>query len=458
MTRARLAEVSLPDFGMPEAMPEIPASIYRERMDRLRARAEVRNYDRLIVYADREHSANLSYLTGFDPRFEEAVLIVGPADEPAILVGNECYGMAGAAPLTMRRHLFQDLSLPGQPRDRSQSLPAIFSEEGIGTGQRVGIIGWKEHANRETIEAPAFIVDELRRMTGPTGKVENAADILTGAGDGLRVINEVDQLAVFEYAACQTSHGVRQLLFGLRLGMSEHEAVRLLEWNGLPLSCHLMLTSGPRASLGLLSPSDRRIERGDRFTVAFGIWGALNCRAGFVVADASELPIEINDYVERLVGPYFEAVAEWYGALRIGQTGGALQEIIDRHLGDPFFGIFLNPGHQIHLDEWVNSPVAPGSSLELRSGMALQVDIIPATGTEYFTTNIEDGIALADQALRQAFAANYPAAWQRIQARRRFMNDALGIDLHPDVLPFSNIPAYLPPFMLRPDLVMTLAG
>lgn len=125
MTRARLAEVSLPDFGMPEAMPEIPASIYRERMDRLRARAGERNYDRLIVYADREHSANLSYLTGFDPRFEEAVLIVGPADEPAILVGNECYGMAGAAPLTMRRHLFQDLSLPGQPRDRSQSLPAI---------------------------------------------------------------------------------------------------------------------------------------------------------------------------------------------------------------------------------------------------------------------------------------------------------------------------------------------
>ena len=28
---------------------------------------------------------------------------------------------------------------------------------------------------------------------------------------------------------------------------------------------------------------------------------------------------------------------------------GALHAIIDRHLGDPFFGIFLNPGHQIHL-------------------------------------------------------------------------------------------------------------
>jgi len=239
--------------------------------------------------------------------------------------------------------------------------------------------------------------------------------------------------------------------------MTEREAVRLLDWNGQPLSCHLMLSSGPRASLGLLSPSDRQIGRGDRFTVAFGIWGALNCRAGFVVEDEGELPAGIRDYVDRLVGPYFAAVAEWYGALRVGQTGGALQAIIDRHLGDPFFGIFLNPGHQIGLDEWVNSPIRRGSTIELRSGMAFQVDIIPATGTDYFTTNIEDGVALADDSLRDAFAAGYPDAWGRIQARRRFMADALGIDLHADVLPLSNIPAFLAPFLLRPDRAMTMA-
>jgi hypothetical protein len=217
-----------------------------------------------------------------------------------------------------------------------------------------------------------------------------------------------------------------------------------------------MLTAGPPAAYGLLSPGDRPIERGDPFTVAFGIWGALTCRAGFVVEDADGLADGIRDYVDRLVGPYFAAVAEWYGALRIGQTGGALQDIIERHLGDPFFGIFLNPGHQISLDEWVNSPIRPGSTIELRSGMAFQVDIIPATGTPYFTTNIEDGLALADAPLRDAFAAGYPDAWSRIQARRAFMADQLGIDLHPDVLPFSNIPAYLPPYLLRPSLAMTV--
>jgi hypothetical protein len=458
MASARLARIDLPDFGEPGPRPELPAALYLARLAELRRRADARGYDRLVVYADREHSANLAYLSGFDPRFEEALLVIGAQEEPAILVGNECFGMAGAAPLAMRRHLFQDLSLPGQPRDRSRSLAEILAGEGIGSGNRVGIVGWKTYASPGMSDAPAYLVDELRRLTGVDGAVENATDLLIDAADGLRVVNEVEQLAVLEHAACQTSNGVRRLLTGLRPGMTEREAVRLLEWDGTPLSCHLMLSAGPRASLGLLSPGDRPIERGDRFTVAFGIWGALNCRAGFVVEEASELPAGIRDYVERLVGPYFEAVAEWYGALRIGQVAGALHEIVDRRLGDPFFGIFLNPGHQIHLDEWVNSPISAGSTTELRSGMAFQVDIIPATGTDYFTTNIEDGIALADETLRDAFAAGYPAAWRRIGARRDFMKKVLGIDLHPDVLPLSNLPAFLPPFLLRPDWAMTIAG
>ena len=457
MPHARLAEVELPDFGMPAERPELPASLYPERLERLREKVESRRYDRLVVYADREHSANLAYLTGFDPRFEEAVLVVEPTGPPTIFVGNECFGTAGAAPLPMERVLFQDLSLPSQPRDRSRPLAEILDGTGIRAGSRVGVVGWKTYADRASMDAPAYLVDELRQIVGGTGTVENATDLLIDAGEGLRVINEVDQLAALEYAACQTSAGVRRLLRELQPGMTEREAVRLLDWNGMPLSCHLMLTAGPRASFGLLSPADRPIERGDRFTVAFGIWGALNCRAGFVVAGADELPTGIRDYVDRLVGPYFEAVAEWYAALHVGQVGAVLQEIIDRRLGDPFFGIFLNPGHQIHLDEWVNSPVGPGSRVELRSGMALQVDIIPATGTDYFTTNIEDGIALADSGLRAALSAAYPDAWARIEARRRFMAGGLGIELHADVLPLSNLAAWLPPFLLRPDRAMTLA-
>ena len=457
MSKARVAALELPDFGMPDFTPELPVAVYQDRIEGLRARARARAFDRIVVYADREHSANLSWLTGFDPRFEEAILVLGADGDPAVLVGNECFGMAGAAPVTLRRHRFQDLSLPSQPRDRSRPLAEILREEGTHPRARLGVVGWKTYTSPGMSDAPSYLVDELRRLVGPGGTVENATDMLIDPADGLRVINEVDQLAALEYAACQTSQGVRRLLWELRPGMTEQEGVALLGWTGAPLSCHLMLTAGPRATFGLLSPSDRAIERGDRFTVAFGIWGALNCRAGFVVEDQAELPSEIRDYTDRLVGPYFEAVAEWYGAMRIGQRAGVLQEIVSRHLGDPFFGIFLNPGHQISLDEWVNSPFWADSPVELRSGMAFQVDVIPATGTPYFTTNIEDGIALADERLREQLAAGYPAAWGRIQARRAFMRESLGIDLHEDVLPFSNIPAYLPPFILRPDRAMTIS-
>ena len=453
----RLATVELPDFGMPAAMPEIPGELYGRRLERLRERMDARGYDRLVMYADREHSANLAWLTGFDPRFEEALLVVGADGDPAMLVGNECFGLAGVTPLPVRPHLFQDFSLPSQPRNRSAPLAEILSGEGIGPGVRVGLVGWKTYADPSSSDVPAYLVDELRRLTAPGGAVENGTDLLIDAADGLRVINEVEQIAMFEWASCQTSNGVLRLLRGLRPGMSEREAVRLLDWNGWPLSCHLMLTAGPRARFGLLSPGDRPIAAGVPLTVAFGIWGALTCRAGFVVEDATELPEATGDYVERLVAPYFAAVAEWYGAIRIGVSGGELQSIIDRRLADPFFGIFLNPGHQLHLDEWVSSPIFPASSIELRSGMTFQVDIIPATGTPYFTTNIEDGIVLADAALRAELAARFPDASARIEARRAFMAGSLGMELHPDVLPLSNIPSYLPPFLLRPDRVMVMA-
>ncbi len=139
--------------------------------------------------------------------------------------------------------------------------------------------------------------------------------------------------------------------------MTELQAARLIGMNGLPQSCHPMLTSGRRASYGLPSPSLDVIQRGDPITVAYGVQGALNARAGFLAESAAELPPDIPDYVERLVAPYFAAVVDWYETLGIGVTGGALWKAVHDRIGDPFFGVSLNPGHLIHLDEWMHSPV-----------------------------------------------------------------------------------------------------
>ncbi len=138
---------------------------------------ERRGYQRLLIYADREHSANISFLTGFDPRFEEALLIVGRDGEPAVLVGNENWGTAGAAPLPMRRHMFQDFSLPSQPRDRSRALDDILAEEGIAGGGRVGLVGWKDVLDERASDVPAYIVDVVRGLAG-ADNVANATGLL----------------------------------------------------------------------------------------------------------------------------------------------------------------------------------------------------------------------------------------------------------------------------------------
>ena len=215
-----------------------------------------------------------------------------------------------------------------------------------------------------------------------------------------------------------------------------------------------MLTNGLRAKYGLPSPSMNTLKVGEPFTMCLSYWGALNARAGWLARDEKDLPAEVQDYLDKLAIPYFRAIVEWYETIGIGVTGGTLYEIIHRHIGDPFFGVSLNPGHYIHLDEWVNSPVYEDSDIPLRSGMAMQVDVIPATGSAYHTINIEDGIALADEALRNEIARDYPEMWVRIQARRKFMKEVIGIDLKEEVLPFSNIPAYLAPYMLSPRMVL----
>ena len=55
MTTARLTTVDLPDFGMPAVRPEVPASSYAGRLAALRERADAAGFERLVVYADREH-------------------------------------------------------------------------------------------------------------------------------------------------------------------------------------------------------------------------------------------------------------------------------------------------------------------------------------------------------------------------------------------------------------------
>jgi hypothetical protein len=90
--------------------------------------------------------------------------------------------------------------------------------------------------------------------------------------------------------------------------------------------------------------------------------------------------------------------------------------------------------------------------------MVMQCDIIPAPVPPGRFLNCEDTLAIGDETVRDALARDHPDVWSRIEAKRAFMRDELGLRLRPEVLPLSSAPAYLPPFWLIPDLVCVVAS
>ncbi len=459
------ARVVLPSFGRARTCPEIPTELYRTRLNRTVERLRAERQDALVVYADREHCANVAYLTGFDPRFEEALLLLSSEGRRKLLVGNECLGyLPDTQALGLEVELFQEFSLMGQPRNASRPLREIFRDFGLGHAQRIGCVGWKyfdEHllpGGPQALDVPAYIADLLRELAGDPKRVVNAAGLFMDVRDGLRVFNEPAQIAQFEYAAGVTSEGVLSLLRHLRPGRAECELEKYLDTRGLPLSCHRMISFGDKARRGLSSPSAQRAKRGDPYTIGFGVQGALNCRAGMIASGPGDLTGALREFYLPLAANYFQVVATWYENVRVGASAGAVVRAVEKVRDHKLYRFAVNPGHYLHLDEWLHSPFSIGNRVRLRSGMALQMDIIPVSLGPFCYVNAEDGVVLADARLRAQLAQGFPDLWKRAQARRRFMQGALGIHLDDSVLPLSNTAGWLPPWALDLKTAFTRKG
>ena len=242
------------------------------------------------------------------------------------------------------------------------------------------------------------------------------------------------------------------MIFGMREGMTDHEVVALGGTCGEPLGCHVTFTTGRTSTLGLSGPRDEKIKRGQPLSMNLCYWGSNSCRSGWVASSSRDLPEAAADYVTAFAGLYYEVMSEWFALLKPGTQGGELWRLIRERLPFERFGIFLNPGHLIHLDEWLSSPIYPNSDVPLHSGMAIQVDVIPSSPV-YASTRMEDGVVLADKVLREQLRNAFPDCYARCEKRRKFMTDVLGIELPEEVLPLSNIPAIVPPFFLAPNEV-----
>lgn len=82
------------------------------------------------------------------------------------------------------------------------------------------------------IEIPAYIVDTLWEI-GATPA--NATKLFMHPSNGLRAINEIDQLVRFEFTSTYSSQSVRDVIFGVQPDMTKFEVIQLMRLNLHPM-------------------------------------------------------------------------------------------------------------------------------------------------------------------------------------------------------------------------------
>ena len=455
-----LRRITWPDFGAPALPPALQLAEMQGRLAAIRDAMAARGQSRLVIYADREHFANMLWATGFDPRFEEAVLIIAP-DHAVLAAGNECLSYTSISPLVQSGAitpvLCPSLSLLSQPRHGGLRLADLVAAQ-IGPTDTLGTVGWKYYGADEVdnpdqaIELPSVITDLLRARAA---RVCNATDLFMHPGHGLRSTVTPPEIARLEFANHMAATAIRRIAFGLRDGMSDFQAYANGQVGGLPLNCHSTFATGDMQAMGLSGPTGQIITKGRQISFNVAHFGSNICRAGWVAETADDLPEPAQGYLDQFAGPYVAAVSRWFALMRPGVAGGAVWDQVQADLPFDRYAISLNPGHLIGADEWISSPIYPGSTLPLRSGMAMQCDIIPAH-PNWGSTRMEDGYVIADAGLQAQLRADYPALMDRVQLRQRFMRGTLGLDVPDGLLPLADTCGIVAPYLLDPGLVIGL--
>lgn len=452
-------KVEEPFWGLPKEMPYIPDQVYQRRLQKMLDRMTFGNLDFMVIYADREHYGNFDYLTGYGPRFEEALLVINKSGKAYTLLGNECLGLCRFSRIPSEAILCQSFSLPNQPIEQHRDLEQVLREIGIKESHRVGVVGWKliypVYGSVFDLDVPSFIAESVRAIVGREQAV-NATDSFIHPEYGIRVINDVHEIAYFEYGAAYASDAVQQSLLNTRTGLDEVEISRFGTCGFLPISTFPKVLAGDRIDMGMVSPTTNEVRLGDRFQVSVGLIGGLTNRRGFAAYSEQDLPEQSRDFLDRIVKPYFAVVVNWYEMIGIGVSCGDLYDMVETGFPKEKYGWFLNPGHLIATEEWLSSPISKNSEITLKSGMCLQMDIIPSAPSYYAAPNCEDGLVIADETLRTELREEYPDVYQRMENRRNFMINVLNIKLKPEILPLSNLAGLYRPFMLNKDMALVV--
>lgn len=465
-------KIDLVENPIPINYSEVPAYTkedYEERIAKVQSFREERGYSHLIIYGDREHFSNIHYLTGIDPRFEEALMIIEKNKTPKLLLGNECYVYATKIDFDIETILYKPFSLMGQPEDGSKLLLDLYKDCGIDESSKIGMVGWKYYStdthtlDNSILDVPNYIVETLCQLV-KRENIDNATDIFAHNDYGLRIVMSAKEIINHELNGTKASRKVYNVLKNLEEGMTEIEASAFLNIDGEPTCIHTNVNFGnTNTSYGVASPTYyQKLKIGDTVGVGMAHRGSLVHKSGVYINKPEDLTQEQQNVREEFFHTYFASVVDFYENFKIGNTCGEIYDIVDKTLGNgksggiEKFGIYLNPGHLIHTEEWINSPFNKDSKTLIRSGMGVQCDYTVTHQDPYLTAHIEDGFVVADEKLRNEIKELSPSCFERMQARQKFMREVININLPEEVLPMSDLPGVCFPYMADISTILTV--
>ena len=454
MIKLRKVTEPILDNNLEPVMLSDETMVYRKT--RVLSRMLQEGLDAVVIYADVEHGHNFAYLTGFLPRFEEALLILYSNGNAEMILGNENLNKAQYSRIKVDAIHLPHLSLPNQPMESSCSIVEILKTTKLDKTNTIGIVGWKnftsKYDNNETLfDIPYFLMESIKALF-PDKEIVNATRLFIG-NNGARIQNNANEIAHYEFGAALAGNCIMNTMNKIEEGISEIELASSLSMYGQTHNVVTIMSTGKRFEYANLYPTSKKVKVKDKISMTTGYKGGLQSRNGYAICNEQQLPIAESDYLERMAIPYFNAIKIWLESISIGMSGDEMYQVIEGVLPKSEYGWTLNPGHLCADEEWLSSPIYHRSSEIIQSGMLFQVDIIPSV-SGYAGASCESGIVIADEVLRNEIKDQYPLMWERIRKRREYIINELGIHISEEILPTSCATAYFRPFLLNKEMAL----
>jgi Xaa-Pro aminopeptidase len=351
---------------MTEAVQQIPAARYAQRLAACREAVTARNYAALLIGV----GPDLRYLTGFvgEP-MERLTLLVIPSAGPVWFVVPQLEASKAEATPLVRAGGAEVVAFQ-ETEDAAARVANLLSGERLDAGNAA----WEPIGLSDRLWAMHVLQIQAAL---PGRKFEPASAVMRD----LRQIKDADEAQLLRLAAAAADRTVDAIAAGSLVGRSEAEVSREIRARlvdeGHDLADFAIVGSGPNGASPHHDASDRRIQAGE--PVVLDIGGTL---AGYLsdttrtIWVAGEAGIQPDPEFRRVYDLVREAQAQATTAVHPGIAAEQVDAAAHNVIAVAGYGEYFThrTGHGIGLEVHEDPYIVDGNATPLQPGMAFSVE------------------------------------------------------------------------------------